>query len=292
MSPFSRLAVARTIVTVVLALFPRQAGAHCGLENCPAGVDDTSVESVRWSASVEVRQTETDYLEIPVSYSQYVPRVDLRGTWWRVGAVAPIVTLRFLEQTQTGFGNPLFILQGRVVTRPAYKLDAGLQIEAPWGDTEDGLADDHTMLVPYVNAEWPTYLVDVDVSVGYRFVVLESGEASQASSAASHFGRTVQFHSGHYHGVAETVIDPHTDREVLWRAEVSSARPLWRVTPSLLLDAQHVVGDEPGEDFFLNGGVELRVRVSNSIAIEGMGFWPMTTASRYDRRVALSLRLY
>ncbi len=283
------------MIAGAVLLVATQARANCGLENCPADPIDAEGESARWSTSVELRETETQYLGIPTSYNHYVPWAEVRWDRWRSGAVVPMISLHFLGETRTGLGNPIFFAQGRITASEKSFLDAGVQFEAPWGDSEEGLADDHAMLVPYVSSQWGGSLVELDGSVGYRFVVYEDtpdevSDAAAGSRSDLEGTRAIQFHAGHDHGVAETVVDPHTDREMLWRLRTSSGRPLWRITPSLLLDGQVVVGEAVGGSSFTNAGLEVRVRMTRAIALESAAVWPISDARRYDRRLAIALR--
>lgn len=290
-SSFSRSSLWIGIAAVLTAT---PSWGHCGLEGCPR---EGSPEGSRWRVrgAVEARRTAFTYLRIDGDYLEIVPRVEVVEGGWQAGVLAPLVTLHFLEDTRTGAGNPVFFGQLRVSARPTHDLYVGMQGEAPWGDTEHGLADDHAMLVPYARSELRTRPLTLATSLGYRFTVFES-EASSAGALAPDLAASVAstsriaFHAGHSHA-APTLVDPHEDRELLWRALVTTARPFLRVTPALSLDGQHVVRGTEDERTFLQGGLGLRVAASRMMSIETQAAFPLTSAKRFDWRLSGAVRL-
>jgi hypothetical protein len=238
---------------------------------------------------VEFRQTAFEYLTLDGDYFEVVPRAEFAGNTWQAGATAPVVTLHFLGETETGPGNPVFYGQARVLARTACDLYVGTQYEAPWGDTEHGRADDHSMLVPYVYSHARIARLALTTSVGYRFTILEGTEsiAAAAPPALSNMALTsIAFHAGHDHSIP-TVVNPHEDQELLWRATAGTANPVLSVIPFTPSRSTY-----PGtRETFLEGIVGLQIPVARALAIDTQATLPMTDARRLDWSLSGSVRL-
>jgi hypothetical protein len=282
----------RAFATGVLgALLSGPAAAYCGLESCPRSPQQAG-DGWSLSGGVDVRQTSFEYLRLGGDYTEVAPRADLAVGPLRLGAVAPLVTLRFLGETRTGAGNPLFAAEGRILDGGRGGVALGCQYEAPLGDADEGIADDHSMLMPYARADVGARGVRIVAQVGYRFTASEggSGEAASAAPPAGARLARLRFHAGHDHA-APRLVNPHDDRELLWRTTWSAARPLLRTHPSVQVAAAHVVGSEGGERHFVEGGAGLRVPFGRSISLETGASVPLSAAERYRWRLTAALRL-
>lgn len=250
-----------TFFAFVLLAQPSWAG--CGLEDCSCVAEEPKPAEVRLTGSVEVRQTSFNYLGIPGNYSECNSRVELRDTALRLGAILPVISLHFIDETVTGLGSPLFYAEVDLGQHAGQSLDLGLQLESPWGDVEKGLAEDHSMFVPYVRNAFRIGTMNATVTAGYRAVIVDDEEAPEDASATRSMslarGRwgeapsALQLHAGHDSSQLN-LVNPHEHHEVLWRAQVTTSPVYRNIRVGTLLDAQHVVDGSSDETFFLNGG--------------------------------------
>lgn len=282
------------LLVLGISLAPAAWGC-CGLESCPRDpAPAPELSRVEIAGSIDVQQTSFDYLRIDGDYTEVMARAAFAAGRFRFVAVAPYVTLRFLDTTRSGAGNPVFTGEANVLQAGGGALALGLQYESPLGDSEHSLADDHTMFMPYVRADSRFRGVDLTASVGYRFSAFEPDAETAGDAAAAPPGRLdlarIQFHAGHAHGIP-VLVNPHDDREILWRAEAASVRPFAGVVPAAHMAAEHVLGDASDASFYLVGGPALRVPLAGPVALETSASIPMGGGSRYHWRLDAALRL-
>jgi hypothetical protein len=278
-----------TIAGFCTAALSLDAQASCGLRECPAVQQVPAATAVR--ASAAARHTEFDLEGVQGNYSSYVSRLELTRNGWILGATATIVTLRRSGETHTGAGNPLLFAQRRVLTRSEHRLHVGLQYEVPWGETRDGIASDHHELLPYARWALSAGRAGAELTLGYRFSIGESGGGATGSPSLAPIARGsgIALHAGHDHATAVDYVDPHAEREVVWRAAVTG--PGTRLAPALGVEGRHVVS--AGEDLLLlTADLRVSVPLARRFSVEAMGTVPLTDARRYDWNTELGLRLY
>lgn len=232
------------------------------------------------TVSSEVEHVTFDLDGVKGRYSSIYPRVELIGAGWSAGALLPFVDLkRDGARDERGFGNPR--VYGLATISRERGLSAGVELDLPWGDDE--IAGDHAEIIPFVSIDQMGTAWGGFASVGFR-ASLGDGHSHAPSQLAE--GRPAptddRYHdrfglahddSGHPdpghddgsedhgdgHDPSGSVhpVDPHSDRELLYR--VGIARALGASSIRGYLDGQSVLEEVSGPRQFTTVGVELGI---------------------------------
>ena len=216
------------------------AEASCGLEVCgmpdvapSAGDREFSFWTGARFVNFDLGPRDGHYTEIPFHLMVPAPSP------WRGGAQTSLVFLDDGTENNSGLTNLLLFAERRLGENNGASISAGGQLEVPVGDDEDGIASDHWELIPYAAVRQPTAVLPWSALAGFRFS-LEDGH-------------------GHGRGRGTPLfVNPHEDKEFLYRFSVFPARRMGEFAPEIFVDGQHALdGPSDGTGFLSLGGKAL-----------------------------------
>lgn len=190
---------------------------------------------------------------------------------WVVGGMAPFASVSQEGQghpeRNSGLGNPLVFAEYKVLSSPVETLALGSQFEIPWGDDEHGIAAEHAEWVPYISARRG----DFYGRVGFRYA-LTSGHGHDAPAP----------------GHSVLVVNPHEDKEFLYRVGWWGENPAWAVVPEAFLDGQHALdGEENKGKGYLTGGLGLSRDFAEGWSVGLTSEMPLVKPKRLDQRLGV-----
>jgi hypothetical protein len=278
-----RTRLAPTLLGFALVLVLAGSGwASCGLDGC-AVVQPGQTETLR--VITQWRYTAFDRDGVEGHYTQTVPRLEFVGLPGAAfGAWLPVVTLEQGDLGTSGLGNGVLFAQFDLLDSGASAISAGFQVELPTADSDAGLGDDHVELLPYAMyslamGRWTTH-----IHLGWREAVGDTDSDSEILPEED-------LHSALRHGPdpegrPESIVNPHTGREFVWRWSLESQ--WWnRIEPALHLDTQREIRDERRS--YVSGIVSARARVGRGWFVTGLAQWPISSDRRLDSSTALAI---
>lgn len=251
-------------LALLAALFPPALlSASCGLHLCGEPAADAAA---RFRAELSIQRVD---FELPGSsgrYLQLLPRGEYRAGRWTWGAAVPLVFLRAAGREESGPGNPVIFGEFRAGPALGGTWALGSQLEIPWGDDEKGLAAEHSEWLPSVSWRREGVLLEPYVRAGFRWSLSE----------------------GHGHAGVPLAVNPHAEKEFLYRAGVAGRRRTFPWKPELYLDGQHAFGaDVPGPGFLsIGGSLELPFR---TVRLRLSGERPAAAPRRFESQVGLNV---
>jgi hypothetical protein len=200
-------------------VFPVVVEASCGLQSCPRPAHETEAAALEFE--IRTRWVSFDADSLSGSYAVLAPRLLWRPfSRWTLGVEVPVTRLQAGGEVHTGLSNPLLTaLYARRLSH-AWSGEAGLQLELPLGDADRGLADDHTMILPWIGLRRDLGDVwNASALIGFSRA-LEAEDASGTDTVPL----AKVAHNGVDHGAANgapVYVNPHGDREIQWRFGVT-----------------------------------------------------------------------
>lgn len=265
------------------------ARASCGLEGCPRVEATAAAEGARpgpLRLDVRLEHTAFDLTGATGAYTALTPRVRyVVGERLAAGGWVPLITLdRDRAPRTSGLGNAVAFAEVRIAGRARGDLRVGAQLELPIGDTDAGLADDHTELLPYVSLDASASAWRFFGTLGFR-EALASGTSDASPTSTARSPGSYARHDGHDHaGEPGTVlvVNPHGDTELLYRAGI--ARRLGALETGVFVDGQELLDEGADVSTFVSGGVSLDVRLHRHYTWRASVEMPFTRDPRYDFR--------
>jgi len=264
--------------------------AFCGLQSCPR--IDPHGQTHPYTAGVRARVVGFDIAGESGYYGIVSPHLFVKAPfvpYLSVGVEAPWVTLHTSDDDVSGLGNPLLTAQYARRLSHDWSAEAGLQLELPFGDQDDGLADDHYMLLPWVGAryEWGTAWYASGM-LGFSQAV--GGDDDAAADTGAALAKVA--HEGHEHAAAAAepvLVNPHGDREIHWRAGVG-ARPLedWTFEAFGLGQADRTV---PATAYYARAGVSAEWAATSAVSLQGVFDAPVTAARRSEWAAGVDVKV-
>lgn len=276
------LAALACVLTVVVS--PRAAHASCGLDECPLipPGPQTPAGAAERPAIVVVppmfRYTSFSFTEMDMdgSYVEAIVRAEYRGLRQFVFAASvPLTVLMMNGETATGLGNAVALAEW-THRNQGISMDTmfgvGAQLEIPVGDVDSGIASNHFEVLPYVRAT---------ALIGQWFGFAQLGARLSLDGGHSHG-----------HGGAAMVVNPHSDRELTYRAGGGMSLGRSGSTVSAFIDGQRVIDDHDADTTsFVNVGIETSWQVHRQVSIRTLGALPVTTPGRYDWRAGMGVNV-
>lgn len=271
-------------LALLLSLFlPALASAFCGLQSCPRPA--AHGESPKLEAGLRTRWVAYDIAGSAGSYVVTAPRLFVRHWGVAFGAEVPFTRLQGDSGTALGLSNPILMLQYARRLSSTWSAEVGLQLELPFGDQSDGLAGDHTMLLPWIG-------VRKDLGAAWYFAGMlgysRALEKEAASSSETPLAKVA--HEGHDHegNAVPVVVNPHADREVQWRAATGWTRG--RSTLEGFGLGQTDMTGNPGPKVYLRAGASWEWTLGRFSALQFIADAPVTAARRNEAELGLTLR--
>jgi hypothetical protein len=246
------------------------------------------------TVSSEAEHVTFDLVGVTGRFIALYPRAELFGSRWSVGALLPVVDLRAEHfEDERGFGNPRVYGQAMVARSPG--LSVGLEVDVPLGS--DGIAGDHTELIPFVSIEESGTMWGAFASLGYRASLEGNHDHSPSQDASARPLRDPGHDPGHDDGSAhddsvhplESVhpVDPHSDRELLYRVGVT--RNVRASSIHAHLEGQTLLQDVPGPKQFAAVGLEVEMPAFGLLWAPGVEL-PLGSNRRFDSAIHLGVR--
>ncbi len=270
-------------------LLPAPAAAFCGLQSCPRPASHGEAPALE--AGLRTRWVAYDIAGHEGSYVVTAPRLFVRRWGVTLGGEFPLTRLRNGNETTIGFSNPILMTQYARRLSSTWSGEAGLQIELPFGNQDDGLAGDHTMLLPWIGARkdlGASWYMGGMLGVSQALGEYRSGTATALAKAAK---VAKVAHAGHDHGdgtPSPVLVNPHADREIQWRAVAGWTRG--RSTLEGFSLAQHDISGEPGPGFYLRAGASWERAFGRMSALQFIADFPVTHARRNEMEIGAALR--
>lgn len=250
----------RFLIALFVLASSSAARASCGLSVC-----DVAGSPGLWRAEVKAFRVAYDLDGFSGSYLQTAVTVGREGRSWRLGGTASLVSNSpDAGHHKTGLGNP--VLKVEHVRGP---WAAGLLAEIPWGDDANGLAGDHAAAVPYAAWRPSRGAWRADLRAGYSHSLTEGHGAHAAAGGHSHV----------------LVVNPHADREIVYRSAVMNHRE--RVSAEAFLDGHHALKGESDGKGFLTAGLAIDALFGKGFSAGIWGEVPLTRPRRMESRVGL-----
>jgi hypothetical protein len=280
-----------------VVLLPVVAGANCGLQSCPRPAHEADASVLQ--ADLRTRWVTFDAAGVSGSYAVLAPRLLWRPlTRWTVGAEVPVTRLESQGEVHTGLSNPLLTaLYARRLSH-VWSGEAGLQLELPFGQTEHGLADDHTMILPWIGLRrdigaegaWQASGL-LGFSQALEFGESGDTDATELAKTAALAKTAKSAHSGVDHGDGGGVlVNPHGDRELQWRAGL--ARLFGRSTAEAFALGQTDVSDGAAHAVhYVRAGASFEYTLTRALGLQILAHAPVTSARRSDAEIGAGIRL-
>ena len=285
----------RVLSMAAILLAPLSANAFCGLQSCPRvgphGGD------APFEAGLRSRLVAFDIAGEQGYYGVLSPRFFAKALGVSLGVEVPWVNLHLAEGVTSGLGNPLVIAQVAGPISPAWTAQAGVQLELPFGDTDHGLAGDHTMLLPWIGARFALSDVwYVSGMLGYSQALEFKGEASDDAADTGALARVAPLaktaHNGVDHGtgqVAPSFVNPHGDREAQWRAGVGRMfMHRWMLEAFALGQADMSVSNLV---FYTRAGASAEWMLTPAVALQVIADAPVTAARRSEAALGVDVKI-
>lgn len=286
-----------TIASIAVAFATLTGTTHaCRLDGALSHVMLSGPYAPNWLVASEVEAVGFDVAGTQGAYQRIYTRIDYVGLrHFDLGVAVPWahVDANGTPAKAQGFGNPVF--QGRY-TRSAWLggfVSASLQLELPLG-SDPAIAADHGELLPQVGLVHEGQLFGAFARFGTRWSL---GEHTTETPSPGDAHKQVSGGARVSHATPETHVetqwvDPHAEREVLYRAGLSMRRMRSRWTHALYLDGLHVVrGALPGEardQWTL--GVQTGYQWSWKAFVHPTFEMPLTQNARRDWRLSLTIQ--
>lgn len=242
--------------------------------------------------------------EIHGDYTRWSARLELElGARTLATADMSLVALHRSDRPQTisGAGNPVVGLSHSRDLWNGGQLSLGLQTELPAGTRGQGLAGDHLEVMPHLGLSHLGRNAAIHVDTGIR-VSLGGGD-DLPPPTLDHLGHATAptarpagsaLHSRHPARAEEVplLVDPHAEREWVYRLGVSVYRRDRTLSAAAFLDGTHILEHSHREDIIslahkeLVSGVEVGyewsgIYIAPSIAV------PLHQNGRFDTRLRL-----
>jgi hypothetical protein len=273
-----------------LALFPSPVQSDCGLHALPA-IRMENRPALEVGAGYD--QVLFDIDDTSGSYSEFIPEIayavrpDLV-----IGLQWPYLILQTPGSRKMGLANPMVFTEYRHSAGPGQSISLGLQLEAPLGDAEDGLAMDRFMAVNY--GTWNIYK-------GRFFGGGTLGSSLMLPWMEPHrvmdMGGMNMPGMDHAHMMEEAMgsvfVHPHENWEVLYR--IVTGMTLWngKLSPTFALGGQHVLSEtmraNAGTDF-ASLEFALPIRLGRS-TLEPALKRPVSPSKRFEWNFGLTARV-
>lgn len=281
----SSLVVCAALIVSVAA----PASAFCGLQSCPRPAGQTAAPTLE--IALRTRAVNYDLADNRGHYIVTAPRVFFNRGGFALGVEVPLTRLNNGGAIATGFSNPVAMARYARRLSYAWSAEAGLQWELPVGNTADGLAGDHHMLMPWLGArrdfEGSWYLTGM---AGFS-TALEFGHASPAGAPAAltaPLARTA--HEGHDHGdgtATPVLVNPHADREAQARVALGWGRGRGTLE-AFALSQTDLTSAASGT--YGRAGASYEWVLTGFTAVQLTADAPVTTARRNDSEFGLTLK--
>ncbi len=260
------------VVCVALLMSSRQvAEASCGLEYCPLPEDTPTETSSAPIGKIQflLRNVDFSLSEGQGRYQEGLFRFEFhRFSNWNLGTWIAPVRLEVTGETRTGTTNPVLFAERGFRLNAQWSLSAGTQLELPFGDSEDGIASDHTEVLPYLGAAYNQGVVNLQIRTGLAMAVGSDGGHTHMEADA--------------HGSA-LFVNPHEDREALLRLAASMQLLDGRLEAGLHFNGRRVLEDADEKNFF-TGEVASNYRLTKSTNLLAQVDFPISSAQRFDWR--------
>jgi hypothetical protein len=268
--------------------------AFCGLESCPR--IDPHGQTHSTTAGARARVIGFDIGDESGYYGIVSPHLFVRIPFvshLSVGAEVPWVSLHTADDDVSGLGNPLLTAQYARRLSHDWSAEAGLQLELPLGEADQGLADDHFMVLPWIGGRFEGGTAWYASGVlGYSQAVGGEEEAVDTSASARLAPLSKVAHNGVDHGAAVAtplLVNPHGDREVHWRAAVGyRPRERWTLEGFALGTADITESDAV---YFTRAGVSCEWSLTSAVGLQVVADAPVTAARRSEATVAVDIKV-
>lgn len=245
--------------------------ASCGLNFCPVPKQQDVSKSL--SVSVLNKYTTFDIGGLSGGYDEIIPRVEylVNGKYF-FGASGSFVFLDDDSGSVAGLGNPLLYAEYRMSYGPRRHLYLGSQFELPLGDSENGLAGDHFMAMPYISG---TQYLGASNFFSGTFGVL----SVLSSDALGGHGASTQ---------NVTVVNPHSNMEAHYRASLGSDWKALRLSPEAFFRGQYVLSEGEEETNYMSLGGNLLFHATPAIGLLANFEYHLTSPERFGWRSGLA----
>lgn len=269
-------------ILATLSLLPAFASASCGLQSCPRPAAHGETSTIE--AGLRTRWVAYDIAGNEGSYLVTAPRFFVHYRGIALGAEIPFTRLYNGPEVATGLSNPILMAQYARRFSATWSGEVGMQVELPVGDEKNGLAGDHLMLLPWVGAR-----KDLGTS-WYVAGMLGASRAIGADRDEEEGSLAKVAHEGHDStgNAVPTLVNPHADREIQWRAAAGWVRG--RSTLEGFTLARHDVTGGAGPDFYLRAGASWEWALGHASGLQLIADLPVTSARRNEAEIGLSLR--
>lgn len=245
-------------------------------------------DPLRFDFTSSVEQTRFDVSGRHGNYTRFTQGLEYRDpSRLSLGARVPFITLESEAGRENAVGNPTLFGEASLVTTERTSLRLGTQLELPIGQNEPGLASDHVETLPYLGITHRGSRFTLLSDLGFR-VALGGDEGDQSADEAS--GKALHPEPATSPdgspGVA-LMVDPHADEEFLYRFGVTSHWP--RLSPTLYVDGQLVLGHTSGDDHFSTAGLAVAIPVAGRYRVVPAAQLPITSAKRFDGSFRLDI---
>lgn len=252
------------VLGVLFLVTPRVLRAACGLCVCDVAPPQ---DPLGWRWETRVSQVEYDLSGFKGHYIQTAVAAEHRGAsgWTWAGSMSLVSNAPDAGHSKTGFSNP--------VARGEKQWGAwalGSLLEFPLGDEAHGLASDHLAAIPYLAYRPALGFLRADFRMGYSHS-FSGGDA----------------HGGAGHHTVPLVVNPHENRELVYRADMK--QPGGPVEWGAFLEGQQVLSGESRGQGFLTAGFSADRPFQSGW---GAGLFletPLVRPRRLENRVGLRL---
>lgn len=258
-----------SLVLSFLLLVSENGYSSCGLQGCPTDFSSGSSPQNPLVVDAALRYVDFDVHGVSGHYTQIEPRIEFRG-WpcWTLGGFGSIVALDDGHENHTGLGNPVLFGEYSAAEWNKDRLSFGAQLELALGDDEHGIAAEHEEIVPYASYVKAVQSILWRGSVGYRYALSSD--------------------DGHGGGHTPLLVNPHEDKEFLYRLSFEASRASG-IYPGLFLDGVHALdGEDKGTGFLTVGGT-VRRAISETVALRGLVEAPVTSPHRFEWKIGFHL---
>jgi hypothetical protein len=287
-----RLAASMLSLLLLVSSFSGAAFAACGLHALRETADP---EKSALELSAGYHRVAFDLAGVTGAYSEFDPEIRyavLPGV--TLGLQWPLLMLETPDMTHLGSGNPILFSEYRHALGQVQSLSLGLQMEAPFGDADKGLATDRFMGVAYAGLSriFGRWFGGGTLGSSVMLPFMDPHRNMEMTGMAGMPDMDMPNMHGMESGSGMSPVHPHENWELLYR--LSAGVALWngKVFPTLAAIGQHVLGQtmmaDAGRDF-LTSSLSLPVSLGRTV-LEPDLMIPVSSDHRFEWNLGLTVR--
>jgi hypothetical protein len=279
------------MLSAVLGMAPHTA-AYCGLEHCPIGYRPE--QPAKWAVGLSWRMVTFKQAGREVGFQQGTTRLEWRPSRrFILGGDLPVSAPLTASKHAYGFSNPLVFAEAALLMGEGARLSIGSQLELPYGDISEGFASNHVMGVPYAVVGRSIGAFSLSTRLGWSTAIpYRASKAAAQSRYDNPFGTSAQSaRVAHLEPVSAgtaTFIEPHSDRDLLFRIEGSLK---FRVaTAALSLNGAHAMEPEFAPENAVSFGASVEVPFGEGFSIRPEVRFPLMRPARFESAGGMGIR--